>query len=592
MTKKVLIFGGGVAGLSAAFELTEGARAQHFDVEVVERDTVFGGKARSDIVRGDPPDNVQGYPGEHGFRFFPTFYRHVIDTMSRIPSAFPTLGRVTVADHLRPTPSRMIARYNKTPIVMPSSPPIDNPALILDFLRQLLGSNTGLTFFDMYDFMLKLIQIATSSKSRRLASYETKSWWEFVEACNHSAAYKRYLASGLTRTLVAAKPDEVNAMTGGDVLVRILLDSTNFGYAASTDRTLDGPTEAVWIYPWLQALRQRQVAFTRGELVSFDLPAGNSNVAGATVKGPDGSMTRVTADYYVMAVPVEEAASVLDNSAAVTQAGERLSGVTGQLRRDVRSMTGMQFYLNAPLANCPPDLGHALYVDSEWAVTSIEQSNFWRAPFDNMGQWGGGNIKTVWSTDVSDWGTPYPSSSGTDADHSQRAQLRAAVLAQLAASLNGDGIQRFDPNSVVAWNLDSAVTPAGEKPCPGGGTNAKAINTKKLLVNKPDRWKLRPDAAPSGLDNLMLASDYVRSNTDIATMEGANEAARRAVNAILDREGVSAPRCCLYELYYPELLALQDRRALQWQAADEERFRRGMAWAPPLELNEALKFQR
>jgi hypothetical protein len=591
MTKTVLIFGGGVAGLSAAFELTEGARAQHFDVGVVERDTVFGGKARSDIVRGDPPDNVQGYPGEHGFRFFPTFYRHVIDTMSRIPSAYPTQGRAMVADHLRPTPSRMIARYNKTPIVMPSSPPIDNLPLILNFLNQLFGSDTGLTFSDLYTFMLKLIQIATSSKSRRLANYETKSWWDFVEASRHSAQYQHYLASGLTRTLVAAKPDEVNAMTGGDVLVRILLDSTNFGYAASTDRTLDGPTEAVWINPWLQALRQRQVAFTRGELVSFDLAAGTDTISGAMVKGLDGSMTRMTADYYVMAVPVEEAATVLDNSAAVTQAGERLDGITGQLRRDVRSMTGMQFYLNAPLANFPPDLGHGLYVDSEWALTSIAQSNFWRAPFDDMGQWGAGNIKTVWSIDVSDWVTPYPSSSGTDADHSHRAQLRASVLAQLAASLNGDGIQRFDPNSVVAWNLDSAVTPAGEKPCPGGGTNATAINTKKLLVNKPDRWKYRPDAGPRGLRNLLLTSDYVRSNTDIATMEGANEAARRAVNEILDREGVSAPRCDIYELYYPELLALQDRRALQWMAADEERFRRGAEWVAPFDLNEALKLQ-
>jgi len=35
----------------------------------------------------------------------------------------------------------------------------------------------------------------------------------------------------------------------------------------------------------------------------------------------------------------------------------------------------------------------------------------------------------------------------------------------------------------------------------------------------------------------------VRSYTDLATMEGANEAARRAVNAILDRTGSHAARC-------------------------------------------------
>ena len=114
--KKVLIFGGGVGGLSAAHELTQGARAAHFDVTIVEGDVVYGGKARSQLVPGIPP-HPNRYPGEHGFRFFPTFYRHIIDSMQRIPSTFPS--RPTIADHLMPTPLRLIARYGLAPIVMP-----------------------------------------------------------------------------------------------------------------------------------------------------------------------------------------------------------------------------------------------------------------------------------------------------------------------------------------------------------------------------------------------------------------------------------------------------------------------------------------
>ena len=52
----------------------------------------------------------------------------------------------------------------------------------------------------------------------------------------------------------------------------------------------------------------------------------------------------------------------------------------------------------------------------------------------------------------------------------------------------------------------------------------------------------------------MLAADYVRTNTDLATMEGANEAARRAVNAILDATGSPAPRCALFDLAEPAVL--------------------------------------
>jgi hypothetical protein len=53
--------------------------------------------------------------------------------------------------------------------------------------------------------------------------------------------------------------------------------------------------------------------------------------------------------------------------------------------------------------------------------------------------------------------------------------------------------------------------------------------------------------------NLFLASDFVRTNTDLATMEGANEAARRAVNAILDATGSPAPRCEVWRLTEPAI---------------------------------------
>jgi hypothetical protein len=49
------------------------------------------------------------------------------------------------------------------------------------------------------------------------------------------------------------------------------------------------------------------------------------------------------------------------------------------------------------------------------------------------------------------------------------------------------------------------------------------------------------------IDNLMFAADYVRTTTDLATMEGANEAGRLAANAIFTREG-RAPDAALFPL--------------------------------------------
>ena len=80
-----------------------------------------------------------------------------------------------------------------------------------------------------------------------------------------------------------------------------------------------------------------------------------------------------------------------------------------------------------------------------------------------------------------------------------------------------------------------------------------------MLVNTKGSWADRPDAA-TRIGNLMLAADYVRTYTDLATMEGANEAARRAVNAILDATRSRAPRCELWPLREPP--ALRSARTL------------------------------
>src|SRR5437870_7826581 len=81
MQQSVAILGGGVAGLSAAHELAE----RGFQVRVYERKPVLGGKARSIPVPGSGVDGRADLPGEHGFRFFPGFYKHVTDTMRRTP---------------------------------------------------------------------------------------------------------------------------------------------------------------------------------------------------------------------------------------------------------------------------------------------------------------------------------------------------------------------------------------------------------------------------------------------------------------------------------------------------------------------------
>ena len=63
----------------------------------------------------------------------------------------------------------------------------------------------------------------------------------------------------------------------------------------------------------------------------------------------------------------------------------------------------------------------------------------------------------------------------------------------------------------------------------------------------------------------------MRTHTDLATMEGANEAARRAVNAILDVEAYPGARCRIWPLHEPLTLA-------PLRQYDAMRFGLGLPW--------------
>src|SRR5437763_17074681 len=88
----VAVLGGGVGGLTVAHELA----LRGFSVTVFEP-KALGGKARSIPKPGTGTDGRRDLPGEHGFRFFPGFYKNVPDTMRRIPVAGNANG---VFDHL------------------------------------------------------------------------------------------------------------------------------------------------------------------------------------------------------------------------------------------------------------------------------------------------------------------------------------------------------------------------------------------------------------------------------------------------------------------------------------------------------------
>jgi 15-cis-phytoene desaturase len=211
-------------------------------------------------------------------------------------------------------------------------------------------------------------------------------------------------------------------------------------------------------------------------------------------------------------------------------------------------MNGLQFYLRAdrPLAN-----GHAIYLDSSWALTSISQRQFWHN-YD-WSQYGNGQVGGILSVDVSNWTSPGNFNGKTAMECATREEVKDEVWAQLKAA-----VPQLQDDDLVGWFLDPDIL----LPNPTG-----VANLEPLLINHAGSLALRPEAHTE-IANLFLASDYVRTYTDLATMEAANEAARRATNAIVAVSGVDAPPCGLWKFDIPPCVEAA-------QVLDEIRFRLG-----------------
>lgn len=545
MPKKVIVLGGGVAGMSAAHELI----TRGFEVEVYEVKKIPGGKARSMDVPNSATDGRKPLPGEHGFRFFPRFYEHVTHTMKHIPYGNNPDG---VLGNLVQATRAEMARYDKKPIELLTRFPRNMDDLKVLF-NEIFKSDTGLGENEIEFFAGRMWQLMTSCYDRRLAEYEKISWWDFIQADGKSEAYQNLLAIGLTRTLVAAKAKEASARTGGDILLQLMFDIAEPGI--SSDRLLNGPTNDVWIDPWLTFLKEKGVNYQLDATVK-SINCTGEKITSATIE-KDGKTFDVEGDYYIAAVPVEVMARLLNDD--ILKADQGLATIK-DLAHSVSWMNGIQFYLNTDVKIVH---GHTIYINSEWALTSISQAQFWKDI--NLSDYGDGAVKGILSVDISDWNTPGKLYN-KPATECTREEIKNEVWHQLKDSLDNLGVEELKDEYLHEWFLDPDIV----FPCERENAQGKTTNIEPLLVNRKDTWRLRPEAY-TAIPNFFLASDYVRTYTDLATMEGANEAARRAVNHIIDAAKLDVPKCELWKLHEPDILAL-------WRIKDQERFDKGLPW--------------
>ena len=323
-------------------------------------------------------------PGEHGYRYFPSFYRNLFDVMRRTPILSDD-GRVTAETaytQLVPAPKVGFAFRGTVGEDGRATPGVIKTfsrrrAQTLSELRQQLEltfENMRVSERDLLFYELQLMRYATSSTARR-REYEAVSWWDFLrgrlrasdpvirdgDATDaRNAVYSEQMAHWLReipQALIAMQSSETDARTYGTIVTQLL--QGDLGDGAIEDFTLNGPTSVVWLRQWKRFLKRQGVDFFVGKLAALEL--GKHGELLPVVEGPEDGRPRLEpvdpttgistaewlarrspgktlpfddSDFFVLAVPIEVAAQLARDLHARGSARDlATSGIRGDLAR-------------------------------------------------------------------------------------------------------------------------------------------------------------------------------------------------------------------------------------------------------------------
>jgi putative NAD(P)-binding protein len=475
-------------------------------------------------------------PGEHGFRYFPGFYRHVFDTMRRTPIAsdLPVFAETprTVLDNVIPTRLQRIS--------------FANPPRSYDFPRRPVGSlqeffnllvesmrAMDMTLDDILKFNTKLFKYMTSCKERREAEYENVSWFDFLDGAQFSEKFQQYLdVTG--QLLVSMTVRASDARSFGTITLQLLQDQ--YTQRQTTDGTLNGPTSLAWFEPWRRYLARQGVEFCRADLV--ELRHVDEHTVWPVVqfyKTPDAKeplsvKTVVMRNYYVLALGTSGTYDLVARHPELQcedfrriRKLERGNLGAAHPGGAFQHMSGVQLFFANDIRFVE---GHIDYPDSEWGLSSVSQPQFW---LQRRGWWSG--YRGILSVDICNWFAPgakvkKPAWSCT------RDEIVEEVWDQIKNRIPKDdgsvGIRDRGVPTPIYYHFDENIV--------FSKNGSPRENKSPYLINRTGEFRKRPGKPGDytiHYGSLVIAGNYMQTFTRLTTMEAANESARHAVNAIL-----------------------------------------------------------
>jgi len=506
---RIVILGGGIAGLSAAMELIE-----DHEVLVIERRDIAGGKARTWT---DPDYEVFR---EHSFRVFHDTYHNTFDTMRRV----------------RTGPGRTI-RDNLEGFVSKEDIDATGEDLFRRWVRSYLGDGS-VPWPERVRLARdagRLLKAMCSSDDRLRARYSSSTFEEiFIERADGS---RGLIFQGLKdMSQVEYSADRINP----DVKIMINFIEKHFlqGVLGLGWNALKGPTSDTFIEPWRRHLADLGVEFRFGtEVVSIDHDDRRHHITSVTVRAADTpadtpadtDVETITGDCFISAMPTDALLELATKDLLI--AAPTIARL-GEVRRVWNN--GVIIYTSVKTKF----LG-GYYMWHPWRVALTTYADRWSGEFDITGYGVGevkGTIKDIISYVITDWHAP-----GLKVKKKASDCTPDEIYDELCWMCLEDPsiLPEFDP-AVHVYPVDAdghAVTCLVDGSLIYDAASGRIIVNEDTLAHLPPGGSFRMPGATTEIPNLFLAGCHCYNAFGCGdSMEGANETGRRAANAVLEAE--------------------------------------------------------
>jgi hypothetical protein len=488
--KTIIIFGGGIAGLTVAHELIE----KKFNVIVIEKDNILGGMARSQREK-------YNIPSEHSWRGYAPFYNNTFDIMKRIP--LTNNKNKTVYDNL----SLPITFYSLRDKVYEYKSNLN----IIDYFwigYFLLKYNCSNNRKNIY-YKIKLIDIFKNKLSEDAYKYLV----DFVCGPGYGmekkdASYAHYF-KGLTMGLYN---QSVYSHTHTSINGQIYKTKSSDKW-----HVMNQPTNEAWFDHWEKYLIDQGVIFYKNTKLT-KLNISNNKITSCVLN----NSIVLQANEYILCINPFNAEQLFASNNQFTNLHQQHYMLN--LKTDSRQVAfrlGFNKKIKFPIENIA-----FVFPDSEFNITLYPQEKSWKADIklDDMNR-----INSLWSGTILEL---YRTSKiyNKPGLNLTKEELMNEIIYQI---LRSKSLQKliFDNNNFYLGKSDIFYTEIWYE---WEYTNGNLDQINKKWITNIYNQKFRPDAKTQ-IENLYIGGSHGKTSIEIWSMEGAVESGKNISNLILTK---------------------------------------------------------